>query len=201
MNRLFFQHLKDSSFLQDTRVTINLHHWRMHSNEVPDVDLSELHGHSVMFFTCDDLDRFARLYRLIRFRLNLKMPVHHATHIFAAIDWAIYQKYEEVVIAGVDLNGGPYFSTSSMLRIQSEEHGNALQIYERCRTDLERRMGYRIDVHPSTDVKFAKRYSQLPALQVFEALAKVVSTERNAPKVYTAHKDSALAAYFPVFEA
>lgn len=199
LNGVFLEDMAHGRFLGQTMCAINLRHWREAPKRFPiAADMPGVVGFSPIAFQETDPEKFLTFYKRMRLSINFPRVIHHSTHVFAALDWAVMARYSEIVIFGVDLNGSAYFSEVNRADMEPFEEAR-LNAYNQARAHLEDSMGYSRTIHPSTDPVFANRYRQLRAEDLFRVLSQLPVFERCGVKIYTGTNASRLADWYPVY--
>ena len=184
--------------LSEKNVVINLRHYHDSRKNFVCPEPSAVQGYVPINLRTTDPALFEQWYGWVRFRLGIPLIVHHATHVFAVLDWTIMAGYESVIIAGVDLNGSPYFSD-----VERDWNGNPfaewLEPYRDLRTRYERDMRYDPAFHPSNDPKLSQHHAMLKAEDAFRVVARLAERHPGrAPRIAVTDPASRLAAFFPV---
>lgn len=96
--------------------------------------------------------------------------IHHASHVGALVDYCVKLGYEEIVLVGVDLNGGKYFyevdSASQNFPNSNKYEQLALQ-----RNDFFKAIGENnLNNHQSMDKSLTEYYHNLTILEYFEVM-------------------------------
>lgn len=102
--------------------------------------------------------------------LNCDTLIHHASHVGALVEYCVQLGYEEIVLVGVDLNGGKYFY--EVESASKEFPGNELYgALEKERKDFFDSIGEGgLNNHQSMDKALTERYHNLTILDYFDVI-------------------------------
>ena len=137
-------------------------------------------------------DEFSRLYA----NRNKAKFVHHASHVCALVDFCISEGYEQIILIGVDLNGGKYFYEA---KSKSKNYPENKKYHE---LDIQRKDFFtlngesNIQVHQSMMKSLSSKYSNLNVYEYFEVINKF---HPGVLAVY--NQDSKLSELFPIYKS
>lgn len=132
-------------------------------------------------------------------KLNFSYLVHHNSHIGCAVMFAQILGYEKIVMLGIDLNGGDYFTNS---KSQSEvfPQNNEYRFMNELRNrHFENTKEYKDSIHPTVDQNLMKKRAGVTMNDYFDVYNKVFF-KNSKSQLYTGSKKSSLSNTLPVFD-
>lgn len=130
--------------------------------------------------------------------LSLSHLIHHNSHIGCAVMFAQVLGYKKIVLLGIDLNGGEYFTNSktkskaypdidSYTRINSlrKKHFNLVNEYQNSK-------------HPTVDEDLMRKRAGVSMNDYFKAYDNIY-IQNSETKLYAGNKNSILSKHLPVY--
>lgn len=133
-----------------------------------------------------------------RFGVSLSNLIHHNSHIGCAVMFAQALGYKNIVMLGIDLNGGDYFTDSEIEsevfpHIESYDKMNELR-----KVHFKIVNEYQNSKHPTVDSNLMKDRGAISMDDYFKVYHKVF-IKNSETKLYVGNKKSILSKYLPVY--
>jgi hypothetical protein len=132
-------------------------------------------------------------------KLELSDLVHHNSHIGCAVMFAQILGYKHIVMLGIDLNGGDYFTSSKLVSTAYPSNENYNKINALRTKHFESTQEYMNSIHPTIDEKLMKERGGLSMDEYFEIYSKVFFDNTNVT-LYSGSNRSKLSEFLPVFK-
>lgn len=136
-----------------------------------------------------------RLYLEKRKEISLRHLVHHASHVSALVDYCIYLGYEEIVLVGVDLNGGKYFYEVESNSEKYKANNKYKELDAIRKSFFERVSQSKINNHQSMSKELSNELRNLTIYDYFD-----VYSEFYGSKIKIYNSDSKLSEIFDLYE-
>mgnify|MGYP006129497789 CR=1 FL=1 len=134
-----------------------------------------------------------------RKNINLSELVHHNSHIGCAVMFAQILGYKNIVMLGIDLNGGDYF-TNSKTKSKVFPLNSEYNIMNKLRAKhFDQTNEYKNSIHPTIDQNLMKNRGGVMMNEYFDVYNKVFFKGSDL-KLFTGSVKSTLSKYLPVFE-
>lgn len=135
---------------------------------------------------------------ITKYGLKKSNLIHHNSHIGCAVMFAQSLGYKNVVLLGIDLNGGAYFTDSN---IKSKEFP-CIDSYDRINRLRKKHFKsvneYQNSKHPTVDPKLLTKRGAVSMDEYFKVYNDVMVLNSDT-KLYTGSNTSLLAKYLPVY--
>jgi hypothetical protein len=131
--------------------------------------------------------------------ITLSDLVHHNSHIGCAVMFAQILGYKNIVMLGIDLNGGDYFTDSKTQSKVFPSNSDYEIINELRAQHFNKTQEYKNSIHPTNDQNLMKNRGGVMMNEYFEVYNKVFFKSSDI-KLFTGSVKSTLSDYLPVFE-
>lgn len=125
--------------------------------------------------------------------------VHHNSHIGCAVMFAQILGYKNIVMLGIDLNGGDYFTNSKTQSKVFPLNSEYKIINELRSKHFDKTKEYKNLTHPTIDQNLMKNRGGVMMNKYFEIYNKVFFKDSDS-KLFTGSIKSALSEHLPVFD-
>ena len=142
--------------------------------------------------------RTNKVEEFISWKRKIKQKSHgidridnHCTHVGSVVDFAVLSGYKNIVLVGVDLNGGKYFTEVENEDISAETEKRYVT-YNKARVSFLKEKGqYDAKLHPSM-----MKNDTLTAYDYFKTMQKEL--ESNGIRLSVSSKNSLLSDFLPI---
>lgn len=140
-------------------------------------------------------------FRELQRTTNIKLSnlVHHNSHIGCAVMFAQALGYKKIVMLGIDLNGGDYFTNSEIKSEAYPYNENYKRINVLRNKHFEVTQEYKNSIHPTIDKNLMKKRGGILMDDYFKTYSKIF-IEPTDVELYSGSKLSKLAEFLPVFK-
>ncbi|MFH4530044.1 hypothetical protein [Vibrio diabolicus] len=190
---LFKDYCLNAEGFSDTKIVMQYKHARKTSLFSGETFLNEPSSYvpkDLKAFEEDDLRALIKGRR----RATLNNLIHHSSHVGAVVDFALLSNYEEIVLVGVDLNGGKYFydvESSSNLYRNNEKYESLSVARKRYFDSIGEG---ELDNHQSMNRELTNKYKSIDIYRYFKIVNEIYP---NRIKVF--NKCSKLSDIFDVY--
>ncbi len=130
--------------------------------------------------------------------VKLSNLIHHNSHIGCAVMFAQALGYKNIVMLGIDLNGGEYFTDSKIKSkiypdIDSYDYINVLR-----KKHFKQVNEYQNSKHPTIDEDLMRKRAGIKMDKYFKIYDDVF-IQNSGVKLYTGNKNSILSKYLPIY--
>lgn len=153
-----------------------------------------------VFFRCSSKCEFIDLYSAVKKYYSMNNIQNHCAHVGAVVDYAVVSGYINVVLLGVDLNGGKYFTEveSRSVKFQPNKY---YQEYNQGRVDFLKEKGHYFgEKHPSMNEEHVKKLQTLTAYEYFKLMKDIYKRDKGV-NLFVYNQNSKLAEFLPIYSA
>lgn len=137
-------------------------------------------------------------YLIPKYKFESNKLVHHNSHIGCAIWFAFSMGFKNVVLLGVDLNGGDYFTDSKISSTSFPATKSYTRLNEIRKSFYKRRNEDNLKTHQTMDHSMTIKNNSVLMLDYFRLFSSNLN-EFTDKKLFVGNESSALAEFLPVF--
>jgi hypothetical protein len=132
-------------------------------------------------------------------KINFSHLVHHNSHIGCAVMFAQLLGYKKIIMLGIDLNGGNYFTDSKTQSKVFPQNSEYKIINNLRKQHFDKTKEYKNSIHPTIDQNLMKNRGGIMMDEYFKVYNKVFLMDSDT-KLFSGSVKSKLSNFLPVFE-